>query len=60
LYIWSSGDVALSREAAEATGGHIDGPYTFEAIEGGDHWVPEHSAEVVNPALLGHFARATR
>lgn len=58
LYLWSTNDVALGREAAEATADHVDGPYTFEVLEGVDHWIAEHATEATNRALLAHLARA--
>ena len=30
LYVWSTGDVALSREGAEANARYVDGPYRFD------------------------------
>lgn len=56
LFIWSDGDVYLGREAAEATGCFVKGPYRFEVIEGVDHWVPEKAPERVTKLLLEHFA----
>lgn len=56
LYIWSTADVALGREAAEATAGHVGGPYRFEVLEGVSHWVPEEAADDVSRLLLEHFA----
>jgi pimeloyl-ACP methyl ester carboxylesterase len=56
LYVWSTDDVALGREAAEATGEHVEGPYTFEVLEGVSHWIPEHGAEAFSRALLAHLA----
>ncbi len=55
LYIWSTGDVALSREAAEATAGHVAGPYRFEVLAGVSHWIPEEVPDVLNQLLLGHL-----
>ena len=60
LYIWSTEDPALGREAAEATGQFVEGPYRFEIIEGIGHWVPEHAAERVNDLLLEHLGAPTR
>jgi pimeloyl-ACP methyl ester carboxylesterase len=54
LYIWSTEDAALGREAAEATAGFVDGPYRFEVLEGVNHWVAETAADAVNEHLLAH------
>ena len=56
LYIWSTNDVALGREAAEATGQFVEGPYRFEELAGIDHWVGEHAPDAVNALLLDHLA----
>jgi pimeloyl-ACP methyl ester carboxylesterase len=56
LYVWSTGDVALGREAAEGTGAEVEGPYRFEVLEGVSHWIPEVAADALNPLLLEHLA----
>jgi pimeloyl-ACP methyl ester carboxylesterase len=56
LYVWSTNDMALGREAAEATGSHIAGPYRFEVLEGVSHWIPEDAAEAFSGFLLEHLA----
>ncbi|HEX7168564.1 MAG TPA: alpha/beta hydrolase [Acidimicrobiales bacterium] len=56
LFIWSSGDVFLGREAAEATGDYVKGQYRFEIIDGVDHWVPEKAPDRVNELVLEHLA----
>lgn len=56
LYVWSTGDVALAREGAEATAGHVDGPYRFEILQGVSHWIPEEVPDVLNRLLLEHLA----
>lgn len=56
LYVWSTDDVALGREAAERTADHVEGPYRFEVLEGVDHWIPEHAADELNRLLVDHLA----
>jgi pimeloyl-ACP methyl ester carboxylesterase len=58
LYVWSTFDPALGREAAEATASHVDGPYRFEVLEGVSHWIPEEAPEKLNGLLLAHLDRA--
>ena len=58
LYVWSDNDVALGREAAEATAQHVQGPYRFEVLEGISHWIPEEAADRFNALLLEHLASA--
>ena len=55
LYVWSTNDPALGREAAEATGEHVDGPYRFEVLDGVSHWIPEEAPEELNGLLLEHL-----
>jgi pimeloyl-ACP methyl ester carboxylesterase len=55
LYVWSTGDPALGREAAEWTRDHVlGGHYRFEILEGIDHWIPEHAPERFGSLLLDH------
>ncbi len=56
LYVWSTNDIALGREAAEATADHVQGPYRFEVLEGVSHWIPEEVPDTLNSLLLEHLA----
>jgi pimeloyl-ACP methyl ester carboxylesterase len=56
LYVWSTNDPALGREAAEATAGWVEGPYRFEVLEGVSHWIPEEAPEALNARLLDHLS----
>jgi pimeloyl-ACP methyl ester carboxylesterase len=58
LYVWSTNDPALGREAAEATAGHVTGPYRFEVLEGVSHWIPEEAPDALNALLLEHLRAA--
>lgn len=58
-YVWSDGDVALSRVAAEATASHVAGPYRFEILHGASHWLPETRPEAVTSVVLDRL-RQTR
>ncbi|HEY3096518.1 MAG TPA: alpha/beta hydrolase [Acidimicrobiia bacterium] len=58
LYVWSTNDPALGREAAEATATHVTGPYRFEVLEGVSHWIPEEAPDALNALLLGHLGTA--
>ena len=57
MYVWSTADVALGREAAEGTGAEVSGPYRFEVLEGVSHWIPEVAADALDALLLDHLAR---
>jgi pimeloyl-ACP methyl ester carboxylesterase len=52
LHVWSTEDVALGREGAEATGAQVAGPYRLEVCEGIDHWIPDHAPDHLNEVLL--------
>jgi pimeloyl-ACP methyl ester carboxylesterase len=56
LYVWSTGDVALGREAAEGTAAQVSGPYRFEVLDDVSHWIPEVAAGALNRLLLEHLA----
>jgi pimeloyl-ACP methyl ester carboxylesterase len=56
LYIWSSGDAALGRRAAEGTAEFVAGRYQFVTLEGVSHWVPEEAPDELARLLLAHLA----
>jgi pimeloyl-ACP methyl ester carboxylesterase len=56
LYVWSTNDPALGREAAEATGEFVDGPYRFEVLDGVSHWIGEEAPDTLNALLLDHLS----
>lgn len=55
LYVWSTGDAALGRKAAEATAEFVAGRYQFVTLEGVSHWVPEEVPEELARLLLDHL-----
>lgn len=56
LYVWGTEDIALGREAAEATASHVSGPYHFVALDGVGHWLVESAPDVVTDLVLDHLA----
>jgi pimeloyl-ACP methyl ester carboxylesterase len=56
LFVWSTEDPAISREAAEGCSRYVTGPFRFEVLEGVDHWIPELEPEALNRLLLEHLA----
>jgi pimeloyl-ACP methyl ester carboxylesterase len=56
LFVWSTADPAISRQAADGCAQYVTGPFRFEILEGVDHWVPELGAARLNELLLAHFA----
>jgi len=57
-YIWSTGDQALGRLAAESTAEWVAGQYRFDVLEGVSHWVPEEVPEELGRLVLEHLASA--
>jgi pimeloyl-ACP methyl ester carboxylesterase len=57
LYVWSTGDVALGRVAAELTADYVDGDYTFLVLEGASHWIPDERPDELAQAILTHIDR---
>lgn len=56
LYVWSTGDLAFGRLAAETTAEWVHGPYRFEVLDGVSHWIPEETPERLGALLLAHLA----
>jgi pimeloyl-ACP methyl ester carboxylesterase len=56
LYVWSTEDVALGTEAAEATAECVEGPYQFAVVEGVSHWIAEQAPDRLNRLLLDHIS----
>ena len=42
-YVWSDGDVAIGRTAAEACANYVTGDYRFVELPGVTHWIPEQA-----------------
>jgi pimeloyl-ACP methyl ester carboxylesterase len=56
LYVWGDSDPFISRVAAERCARHVSGPFQFETVVGGTHWLPSGSVDDIAPLLLGHLA----
>ncbi len=55
LYVYSTGDCCLGRDAADATGAFVAAPYRYEVLDGVSHWVPEEAPERLDALLLAHL-----
>ena len=55
-YVWSDGDVAIGRTAAEACGDFVTGDYRFVELPGITHWIPEQAPEQLAAAILDRVA----
>jgi len=54
-YVWSDGDVAIGRTAAEACGDFVTGDYRFVELPGVTHWIPEQAAGRLATAILARI-----
>jgi pimeloyl-ACP methyl ester carboxylesterase len=43
VFVWSTGDIAISRAAAERCVTYAAGPYRFVELEGVSHWIPDEA-----------------
>ena len=55
LFVWGDADFALGRAAATRTASQVSGPYTFVAVPGGSHWIPEEHPDALLEPLLRHL-----
>jgi pimeloyl-ACP methyl ester carboxylesterase len=55
LYVWSTGDAALGRSAAEASGAFVSGSFRFVVLDGVSHWIPEAAPQALARLLLDHL-----
>jgi pimeloyl-ACP methyl ester carboxylesterase len=51
-YVWGTADVAFGRRAAEASGNFVDADYTFLALDGASHWIPDEAPDAVANEVL--------
>jgi pimeloyl-ACP methyl ester carboxylesterase len=56
LYVWSTGDRAFGRTAAEATAECVAGAYRFVVLDDVSHWIPETAARRLTELLIDHLA----
>jgi pimeloyl-ACP methyl ester carboxylesterase len=57
-YLWSTGDTALGRTAAEATADHVTGRYELRVLDGVSHWIPHEAPAAVAEAVSEQVASA--
>lgn len=55
-HVWSTRDVALSREGAEACERWVDAPYELVVLEGMNHWIPAQAPGPLADAILARTA----
>jgi pimeloyl-ACP methyl ester carboxylesterase len=54
--VWSDGDVAIGRTAAEACANYVTGDYRFVELPGITHWIPEQAPDQLASAILDRIA----
>jgi pimeloyl-ACP methyl ester carboxylesterase len=51
-FVWSDGDVAVGRTAAERCARHVRGSYRFVPLAGVSHWIPDEAPDALAEAVL--------
>lgn len=54
-YVWSTGDVAVGRAAAERCARHVEADYRFVELAGVSHWIPEQAPGDLAEAVLARL-----
>ncbi|HEX4184099.1 MAG TPA: alpha/beta hydrolase, partial [Caulobacteraceae bacterium] len=60
LYLWGDADPTVGRLAADRTQEYVEGPYRYEVIEGGSHFLSDQFPSIVSKLLLEHIAQPDR
>jgi pimeloyl-ACP methyl ester carboxylesterase len=55
-YVWSDGDVAIGRTAAEGCAQFVTGDYRFVELPGITHWIPEQAPRAPPAPVLDRIA----
>jgi pimeloyl-ACP methyl ester carboxylesterase len=58
-YVWSDGDVAVGRTAAELCARFVTGDFRFVELPGVTHWIPEQAPRELATAVLDRIASGT-
>lgn len=58
-YVWSTGDIAIGRRAAELTGRWVTGPFDFTVLDGVSHWIPEQAPDELAACILERIRSAS-
>ena len=56
LYVWSTGDEAFRRTAAEGTAEFVSASFSFEILQNVSHWIPEMAPAELSDLLLRHLS----
>jgi pimeloyl-ACP methyl ester carboxylesterase len=55
-FVWSDGDHAIGRAAAEGCPAHCDGPFASVVLPGVSHWIPDEAPDATADAVLARIA----
>lgn len=56
-YIWGDADATVGRFAAEATADFVEGPYRFEVIPGGGHFLTDDHPAETSALIAAHIGK---
>lgn len=57
-FVWSTGDIAIGRAAAEHCAARVTGPYRFVELDGISHWIPDQAPDELAEAVLDRLGTA--
>ncbi|WBB49599.1 alpha/beta fold hydrolase [Verrucosispora sp. WMMA2044] len=57
-FVWSDGDVAIGRVAAQACAAHVTGEFRFVELAGVTHWIPDEAPTPLAEAILARVRPA--
>ncbi|MBX7265703.1 alpha/beta fold hydrolase [Micromonospora sp. Llam7] len=57
-FVWSDGDAAIGRAAAQACAAHVTGDYRFVELPGFTHWIPDEAPAPLAEAILARVRPA--
>jgi pimeloyl-ACP methyl ester carboxylesterase len=55
LFVWSDGDVAITRQSTELAHQYVDGPFEYVELRGVSHWIPDEAPDQLADAALDHM-----
>jgi pimeloyl-ACP methyl ester carboxylesterase len=58
-YVWSTGDLAVGRVAAQDCARHVTGEYRFVTLDDVSHWIPDEAPDALAGAVVARAALGT-
>ncbi len=56
-FVWSDGDTAIGRAAADACGEHVTGEFEYVVLPDVTHWIPDEAPDAAARAILTRVGR---